>query len=171
VPRQLYAFYFRHVLPLVGCVVSKHMTAYRYLPDSVRQAPQDGALVDLLERSGFDGVRQQRLTAGIASLYWGDCHLRPIALRNHRAIGALWMGRRDPLVLHDAQVVPDVSSVGGFGTCWRRYGRGVCEPVLPDREPDMQHVNLLHDLMLTSRRSTVIWAIVPPQSAEHGRRM
>jgi demethylmenaquinone methyltransferase/2-methoxy-6-polyprenyl-1,4-benzoquinol methylase len=71
VPRHLYEFYFEHVLPLVGRVVSKHMTAYRYLPDSVRQFPQDRVLVELLKRVGFSGVRQQRLTSGVASLYWG----------------------------------------------------------------------------------------------------
>ncbi|MDH5805043.1 MAG: ubiquinone/menaquinone biosynthesis methyltransferase, partial [Gemmatimonadota bacterium] len=37
--KTLYLWYFRHVLPWIGRVVSKHTTAYRYLPDSVMDFP------------------------------------------------------------------------------------------------------------------------------------
>ncbi len=33
------------------------------------------------------------------------------------------MGPRDPIVLHEAHVVPDVSSIGRFGVCRRCHGR------------------------------------------------
>ncbi len=69
--RPMYLFYFRRVLPLIGRLVSKHMTAYSYLPNSVARFPGDGRLVGRLERHGFGAVEQLHLTAGVASLYCG----------------------------------------------------------------------------------------------------
>ena len=40
--RTLYAWYFRYLLPLVGRVVSKHQSAYSYLPASVGAFPPPG---------------------------------------------------------------------------------------------------------------------------------
>src|SRR5215208_2129859 len=37
--RSLYAWYFRYLLPLVGRVISKHQSAYSYLPASVGAFP------------------------------------------------------------------------------------------------------------------------------------
>ena len=37
--RTLYAWYFRYLLPLVGRMVSKHQSAYSYLPASVGTFP------------------------------------------------------------------------------------------------------------------------------------
>ena len=67
--RALYLFYFRHVLPLVGRVVSKHGSAYAYLPASVLAFPEPAALVALLERAGFTQVRWESLTGGIVALH------------------------------------------------------------------------------------------------------
>ena len=35
----MYAWYFRYLLPLVGKMVSKHQSAYSYLPASVGALP------------------------------------------------------------------------------------------------------------------------------------
>ena len=69
--RQLYLFYFRNVLPLIGRVVSKHMTAYSYLPDSVQRFPNGGDFTAQMRECGFTDVGTERLTFGVASLYWG----------------------------------------------------------------------------------------------------
>lgn len=69
--RSLYMFYFRHVLPLIGRLVSKHMTAYSYLPDSVEQFPGNQSFKLQMETNGFAEVCVQRLTFGVASLHWG----------------------------------------------------------------------------------------------------
>lgn len=69
--RSLYMLYFRHVLPLIGRLVSKHMTAYSYLPDSVEQFPGNQSFKLQMETNGFDEVCAQRLTFGVASLHWG----------------------------------------------------------------------------------------------------
>lgn len=69
--RPLYLFYFRRVLPRVGRLVSKHMSAYQYLPDSVADFPTPEALAERLAAAGFSRVAFQRLTFGIATLVWG----------------------------------------------------------------------------------------------------
>lgn|SRR5574341_27820 len=69
--RPLYLFYFRRVLPRIGRLVSKHTSAYRYLPDSVAEFPTPEALSDRLVAAGFSRVAFQRLTFGIATLVWG----------------------------------------------------------------------------------------------------
>jgi demethylmenaquinone methyltransferase/2-methoxy-6-polyprenyl-1,4-benzoquinol methylase len=69
--RALYLTYFRHVLPFVGRVVSKHTDAYTYLPDSVLQFPEPRALAEQMRASGFAGVGFEALTFGIAAIHWG----------------------------------------------------------------------------------------------------
>ncbi|UCD24170.1 MAG: ubiquinone/menaquinone biosynthesis methyltransferase [Gemmatimonadota bacterium] len=69
--RPLYLFYFRHVLPFIGRVVSKHMTAYSYLPDSVAGFPDNDGFTRQMSGAGFDNVGFEQLTLGVASLYSG----------------------------------------------------------------------------------------------------
>lgn len=67
--RQLYLFYFRHILPRIGGMVSKDASAYSYLPESVMAFPDDQDFLDILKRNGFSRSRQRRLTFGIATIY------------------------------------------------------------------------------------------------------
>ncbi len=69
--RPLYLYYFRRVLPWIGKLVSKHTTAYRYLPASVAEFPAPEELVSRLERAGFVEPGFERLTFGIAFVAWG----------------------------------------------------------------------------------------------------
>ena len=69
--KQLYKFYFRRVLPVVGGWVSGNRGAYTYLPESVMKFPQGRAFLDIMVRCGFQGVARHKLTFGIASLYTG----------------------------------------------------------------------------------------------------
>lgn len=69
--RSLYLFYFRRVLPQIGRLVSKHTSAYQYLPDSVIQFPEPEALCGHLVAAGFSQVGFRRLTLGIAAVHWG----------------------------------------------------------------------------------------------------
>jgi demethylmenaquinone methyltransferase/2-methoxy-6-polyprenyl-1,4-benzoquinol methylase len=69
--RPLYHFYFRRVLPLVGRLVSKHTTAYSYLPASVSRFASPDELAQCLGRAGFREVAAQDLTFGIATLVSG----------------------------------------------------------------------------------------------------
>jgi demethylmenaquinone methyltransferase / 2-methoxy-6-polyprenyl-1,4-benzoquinol methylase len=70
--RALYQFYFRRVLPFVGRLVSGHRTAYRYLPESVANFPDENQLARRMERAGFRNVQWRSLTLGIAAIHWGE---------------------------------------------------------------------------------------------------
>lgn len=67
--RGLYLLYFRHILPLLGRLVSKHGTAYRYLPESVLAFPEPPRLADLMRRAGFERVRWETYTGGIVAAH------------------------------------------------------------------------------------------------------
>jgi demethylmenaquinone methyltransferase/2-methoxy-6-polyprenyl-1,4-benzoquinol methylase len=69
--RQLYLWYFRYILPLIGRLVSSHPEAYTYLPDTVMQFPEGKEFLAILSRAGFTDLREERLTGGIATIYTG----------------------------------------------------------------------------------------------------
>lgn len=69
--KQLYAFYFRFILPLLGRMISGDSKAYTYLPESVGAFPHGKEFLSELEKAGFKEVKQKILTFGIASIYTG----------------------------------------------------------------------------------------------------
>lgn len=70
--RALYLFYFRHILPRAGGLVSGDKQAYRYLNTSVEDFPHGEAFSHLMRRAGFHDVQAFPLSFGIATLYQGD---------------------------------------------------------------------------------------------------
>ena len=69
--KQLYFFYLKTILPLVGKLVSKHREAYTYLPDTVMKFPEGKAFLKILQKIGFTKIEEERLTFGIATIYAG----------------------------------------------------------------------------------------------------
>jgi demethylmenaquinone methyltransferase/2-methoxy-6-polyprenyl-1,4-benzoquinol methylase len=67
--RTLYSWYFRYLLPLVGRFVSRHQSAYSYLPASVGTFPAPAEFARMIERHGFVSVEAVPLTFGIVYLY------------------------------------------------------------------------------------------------------
>jgi demethylmenaquinone methyltransferase / 2-methoxy-6-polyprenyl-1,4-benzoquinol methylase len=67
--RTLYTWYFRYMLPFVGRLVSRHQSAYSYLPASVGAFPSPAEFSSLIRSHGFDDVRAVPLTFGIVYLY------------------------------------------------------------------------------------------------------
>lgn len=67
----LYLWYFRHVLPWIGRMVSGHNAAYSYLPASVGTFPPPAVFMSMLERAGFGDVCADQLSFGIVYLYTG----------------------------------------------------------------------------------------------------
>jgi demethylmenaquinone methyltransferase/2-methoxy-6-polyprenyl-1,4-benzoquinol methylase len=65
----LYQWYFRHVLPNIGRLVSRHADAYAYLPASVGEFATPREFVDGLRSAGFGTVRAVPLTFGVVYLY------------------------------------------------------------------------------------------------------
>nr|WKN40370.1 bifunctional demethylmenaquinone methyltransferase/2-methoxy-6-polyprenyl-1,4-benzoquinol methylase UbiE [Tunicatimonas sp. TK19036] len=69
--KQLYSFYFKNILPLIGKIISKDQSAYTYLPESVQAFPDGQAFLQALQRAGYTETRCKALTFGISSIYIG----------------------------------------------------------------------------------------------------
>ena len=67
--RAAYLWYFRHVLPRIGRLVSRHGEAYTYLPLSMMDFPAGEAFLRLLRAAGFSDVRYESLAMGLVYLY------------------------------------------------------------------------------------------------------
>ncbi|MBE0651178.1 MAG: bifunctional demethylmenaquinone methyltransferase/2-methoxy-6-polyprenyl-1,4-benzoquinol methylase UbiE [Bacteroidales bacterium] len=67
--KNIYWFYFKYILPVIGKMVSRHSSAYTYLPDSVAAFPEGEVFMEELRKAGFKNPVQNRLTFGIATLY------------------------------------------------------------------------------------------------------
>ncbi len=65
----VYLWYFNHMLPRIGRLVSRHNAAYGYLPASVSAFGSPDEFVRVLEASGFVDVAAAPLTLGIVILY------------------------------------------------------------------------------------------------------
>jgi demethylmenaquinone methyltransferase/2-methoxy-6-polyprenyl-1,4-benzoquinol methylase len=57
------------VLPAIGKLVSRHRSAYDYLPESVSRFPAPEAFGQLLQDCGFPHVEIVPLSFGIVYLY------------------------------------------------------------------------------------------------------
>lgn len=69
--KQLYKLYFDAILPTMASVMSKHNSAYRYLPDSLRRFPDLEPLAEIMKNAGFKSATWKTLTAGIVSVHIG----------------------------------------------------------------------------------------------------
>jgi demethylmenaquinone methyltransferase/2-methoxy-6-polyprenyl-1,4-benzoquinol methylase len=70
--RALYLLYFRHLLPLIGRVLSPRGSAYRYLSDSVPDFPQRDTFLQRMAGAGFTHLGWRDLSGGTVCLYHGD---------------------------------------------------------------------------------------------------
>ena len=70
--KQLYQFYFKYILPMIGRLVSKDSSAYTYLPDSVNAFPEGEEFMAFLRKAGFQNIKEHRLTFGIATIYLAE---------------------------------------------------------------------------------------------------
>ena len=75
--RQIYYFYFRKLLPMIGGIFSRY-NAYKYLPDSVLEFPSIEEFCRMIVEAGFHNIQVHELTFGIASIYVGE---KPISVR------------------------------------------------------------------------------------------
>lgn len=70
--REAFAFYFHHILPRIGGLISGSYNAYTYLPKSVGNFPDQKRLATLMTEAGFQRVRYHNLSLGIAALHLGE---------------------------------------------------------------------------------------------------
>jgi demethylmenaquinone methyltransferase/2-methoxy-6-polyprenyl-1,4-benzoquinol methylase len=69
--RAAYQFYFRRVMPLIGRAISKHTTAYSWLPESTRVFPSPPELMRRLEGQGFADVHYELFMGGVCAMHVG----------------------------------------------------------------------------------------------------
>ena len=69
--RRLFLFYFDRVLPWIGRLISKHTSAYTWLPESTRTFPAPAELARRMERAGFVDVSYRLHLAGVTALHVG----------------------------------------------------------------------------------------------------
>jgi len=67
----LFRFYFHRILPVVGTLISGERGPYQYLPDSVKNFPDQESLARALREHGFIDVRYRNFLGGIAALHVG----------------------------------------------------------------------------------------------------
>ena len=66
---KAYGVYFRRVLPAIGRMICGKDGAYNYLPTSVGNFPPPSAMLEMMQRAGFEKCAWQPYTFGIAGLY------------------------------------------------------------------------------------------------------
>lgn len=66
---SLYKWYFKNILPRLGRLVSKHYSAYSYLPETVHLYPYDKTFVKFIEKHEFKNIKMKKLSRGISYIY------------------------------------------------------------------------------------------------------
>ena len=66
-----YDFYSFKVMPLLGRLIANDGESYRYLAESIRMHPDQGALKVMMKAAGFGHVDVHNLAAGIVALHVG----------------------------------------------------------------------------------------------------
>lgn len=64
-----YNLYSRHLIPIVGRLVSGDSRAYTYLPESIAAAPQRNDMTALMEHAGLHQAVWKSLTFGAVTIY------------------------------------------------------------------------------------------------------
>jgi demethylmenaquinone methyltransferase/2-methoxy-6-polyprenyl-1,4-benzoquinol methylase len=65
---KLYWLYFRIVLPAIGKIISGHQSAYKYLPESVKNFPNEQEYAYMVEKAGFEPPMFTPYDFGICTL-------------------------------------------------------------------------------------------------------
>ena len=69
--KPLYDFHSFQVLPRLGKLIADDEASYRYLAESIRKHPDQGALRAMMEAAGFRNVQVRNLSAGIVAVHRG----------------------------------------------------------------------------------------------------
>jgi demethylmenaquinone methyltransferase/2-methoxy-6-polyprenyl-1,4-benzoquinol methylase len=67
--KQIFLFYSKYFLPILGGLISKNREAYKYLPNTVAEFPDGDEFCAMLCSAGFISTKHYPQTFGIASIY------------------------------------------------------------------------------------------------------
>ncbi len=76
--RTLYQFYLRRVLPRIGRLISRHATAYTWLPASTQTFPEPAELARRMAEQSFTEVSYDRFMGGVCAMHVGTRSTRPV---------------------------------------------------------------------------------------------
>lgn len=68
---KLYDAFSYGIIPRIGQLVAKDRDSYQYLVESIRKFPPQAALCRRMESAGFQGVKHEDLSFGIAAIHRG----------------------------------------------------------------------------------------------------
>ncbi|HEX5962788.1 MAG TPA: ubiquinone/menaquinone biosynthesis methyltransferase [Gemmatimonadales bacterium] len=69
--RTGFHFYFRRIMPWIGRRISKHTTAYSWLPESARVFPKPAELARRMSAQGFTDVGYKLFMGGVCAMHVG----------------------------------------------------------------------------------------------------
>jgi len=69
--KQAYDLYSFRVLPLMGRLIARDETSYRYLAESIRMHPDQQTLAEMMQAAGFEDCDYHNLSGGIVALHRG----------------------------------------------------------------------------------------------------
>jgi len=69
--RGAFQLYFRRIMPWIGRVISKHTTAYSWLPESTRVFPAPAELARRMRIQGFTDVEYRLFMGGVCAMHVG----------------------------------------------------------------------------------------------------
>ena len=70
--KAVYLFYLKHVIPILGSIISGDKSAYRYLNQTIETFPYGSEFCGLLQAAGFKSVQAHPLCFGIVTIYQAD---------------------------------------------------------------------------------------------------
>jgi demethylmenaquinone methyltransferase / 2-methoxy-6-polyprenyl-1,4-benzoquinol methylase len=69
---KLYYLHSKFLLPFIGKIISRHNSAYTYLPESIELFPKQNDFIKLMNQAGFLNARAFTLTFGTATIFIGE---------------------------------------------------------------------------------------------------
>lgn len=69
--RQLYYFYFKFIMPLIGRMFAKSYKEYAWLHESAKDFPNKKELKQMFHHAGFSHVQVKSYTGGVAAMHMG----------------------------------------------------------------------------------------------------
>ncbi len=70
--RAVYLVYLRHIMPVLGALISGDFKAYSYLNKTVEAFPNSDVFCRLMRDAGFSNVKANPATFGVGTIYQGD---------------------------------------------------------------------------------------------------
>lgn len=69
--KQIYAFYFKNIMPLLGRIFAKSYDEYSWLQESTESFPNKRKLKQMFFEAGFSKVKVKSYTGGVAAMHMG----------------------------------------------------------------------------------------------------